>query len=265
MSGSFMTPKLLTVAVFSLVYSLSVLPVHGMGGEAIPLPSDPSVAVVELWYVDRGELREPEVAVFANGRVRVNVGDGSLWGELEPEQVQSLVSSLIQRDDFKSLRTEKIQADVEAESAKTGLSCVISNAGDTIIRVRTATDLYRIDGHAVGLLATRFPRCQSLQKLYSAQCRLENVRAVIMVGGPEAAERIAKLAQLQVQSHYGGSIEVNPGHLSMVRLLADGTRFCQFLVRTATDEPSSPRVITVFESPGEVPRISILPEGPTLR
>ncbi len=255
-----MTSKLLMAVLAGLI----CLTATGTASEPISLPTDPSVAVIELWYVDRGQLREPEVAVFATGRVRVNVGEGALWGELDPAQVKELVATLLQRDEFKTLRTETIQAEIEAESAKTGLSCRIDQAGDTIIRVRTATELIRIDGHAVGLLATRFPRCASLQKLYAAQCRLENVRAIIMAGGPEAAERLAKLAQSQIQATHGEIINVTPGHLAMVQSLADGTRFCQFLVNGKAGE-RTPRVITVFESPGEVPRVSVLPEGPVIR
>jgi len=237
----------------------------GQSQERISLPADPSVAVVELWYVDQLPLREPEVAVFAGGRVRVNVGEGALWGELHPEQVLSLVADLLQRDGCQALSTEGIQAELEAESQRTGLSCQIDKAGDTIIRIRTNGQTYRIDGHAVGLLATRFPKCPSLQKLYQAQCRLENVRAIVMVGGPEAAERLARLAQQQIHENHGEAIAVTPAQLSMVRSLGNGTRFCQFLVHSPAGVATAPRVITVFETPGEVPRVSVLPEGPTLR
>ncbi len=244
---------------------LLLFPTWGRADEAIALPTDPGTPVVELWYVDRGVLREPEVAIFASGRVRISVGNGALWGELDQEIIRNLVSSLLLKDGLKSLRTEAVQAELESESARTGLSCSIKEAGDTIIRVHTATGVYRIDGHAVGLLATRFPNCQSVQRLYSAQSRLENIRAIIMVGGPDAALRLAKVAQLQIQTTHGETINVTPENLVNVRSLADGTRFCQFVVQDQSRPAVSPRVISVFESPGEIPRVSVLPDGPSLR
>lgn len=232
-------------------------------GQSIELPSDPTIPVVELWYVDQGQVREPEVAVFANGRVRVNVGEGALWGELTVEQVQNLVSCLLKQDGIQVIRTETIQQELEAASQRTGLSCVIERAGDTIIRVRTATEIYRVDGHAVGLLSTRFPDCGCLQRLYSAQCRLENIRAIVMAGGLESAKRLAKLAEQQLQADFNETVVVTPAQLSMVRTLADGTRFSQFLIPSPTKGLSNAKIITVFESPGEVPRIGVLPDGPT--
>ncbi|SFJ37373.1 hypothetical protein [Planctomicrobium piriforme] len=248
----------------TLLILLSLAPLCA-AGEPIALPDDPSAAVVELWYVQNGQLKEPEVAVFASGRVRVNVGDGSLWGDLTPAELQSLLTDLLNRDGIAALRTEAIQTEIEAASTRTGLSCVIDQSGDTIIRIRTATTVYRVDGHAVGLLAARFPEVASLQQLYAAQRRLENVRAVVMVGGPAAAERLAKLAQSQIQVNHSEHLEVTPQNLSMVRSLADGTRFCQFLIPCVREDRPSDRVISVFECPGEAPRVSVLPDGPALR
>jgi len=229
------------------------------------LPEDPTVPVVELWYVHQGVLQAPEVAVFSNGRVQIRVGEGSLWGELPRDQVLSLVQSLLATDRLARITTGEIDRAIAEESQRTRLSATIQGAGDTIIRIRTATAVYRVDGHAVGLLSTRFPQVHSLRCLYSAQSRLENVRAVVMVGGIPAAERLAHLAQLQLQSELGEQIPVGQENLSCVHSLTDGTRCCQFLVPAPAGSEASPRIISLFESPGEAPRISVLPEGPSLR
>lgn len=233
----------------------------------VELPEDPAVPVAELWYVQGGQLSEPEVAVFANGRVRVSVGDGSLWGELPPQLVQTLVSSLLDQDGLRSLTTTQMQAEIHAASQKMGLSCQIEHAGDTIIRVQTRDGSYRVDGHAVGLLSTRFPDVVCLQHYYAAQNRLENIRAIVMVGGPEAAENIAKLARSQIQRVQGEQIEIHVGHLAIVRAMADGSRYCQFQIPASgpVPRPHSPRIISIIEAPGEVPQVSVLPEGPAFR
>jgi hypothetical protein len=173
--------------------------------------------------------------------------------------VQSLVAALLQQDGLARVTTEQLQQALDRESARTGLSAHIAGAGDTIIRIRTAPGSYRIDGHAVGLLAGRFPGVQPLQQLAAAQRRLENVRAIVMAGGTPAAERLARLAQARMQAEYGEEIAVKSQDLSLVRSLGDGSRYCQFIVPGRTPAPGDARVISLIESPGEAPRVSVLP------
>lgn len=240
------------------LFLVSLLAGNMLAGDQIPLARDPQTPVIELWYVDQGKLSEPEVSVFANGRVRVRVGEGSIWGQLDPRQLELLVQTLLQEDGLASLTTQSLQQAIDEAAARTGLSARIRDAGDTIIRIRTAQATYRIDGHAVGLLAARFPDVVPLQQLSSAQRHIENVRAVVMVGGTPAAEKLASLAQAQLQAEYGERVIVGSQDLNMVRSLADGTRYCQFLV-PSTSAATQLRVISLFESPGEAPRVSVLP------
>lgn len=242
------------------------LPVAGLfADEPVPLPADPSVPVVELWYVEGGQLRSPEITVFAGGRVQVRVGEGTLWGELSPEQVQDLVRKLLTCDQLAHLRTEGIDRELAVQSQRTGLSREIQGAADTIIRVRTALGTYRVDGHAVGLLCTRFPEAQGLQHLYSAQRRLENLRAIVMVGGVPAAERLARMAEARLLAESGEAIQVSKENLTCVHSLNDGTRCLQFVVPAPQGSQTAPRIVSLFESPGESPRVSVLPDESTIR
>jgi hypothetical protein len=231
---------------------------------AIDLPADPAAPVVEMWYVDHGQLQEPEVSIFANGRIRVRIGEGSIWGQLEPAEVNQLVETLLHQDGLANMSTRSLNEAIRTASDRSGLSCHIPGAGDSIIRIHTSTKTYRVDAHAVGILATRFPDIVELQHYYAAQCHLENIRAIIMVGGTGAAEELARLAQNRLQSEYGETIPVRSGDLSVVRSMADGTRYCQFLVR-GSENHSQPRVISLFQSPGEAPRVSVLPDGPRVQ
>lgn len=240
------------------LFLVSLLAGNMLAGDQIPLARDPQTPVIELWYVDQGKLSEPEVSVFANGRVRVRVGEGSIWGQLDPRQLELLVQTLLQEDGLAALTTQSLQQAIDEAAARSGLSARIRDAGDTIIRIRTAQATYRIDGHAVGLLAARFPDVVPLQQLSSALRHIENVRAVVMVGGTPAAEKLASLAQAQLQAEYGERVIVGSQDLNMVRSLADGTRYCQFLV-PSTSAATQLRVISLFESPGEAPRVSVLP------
>ncbi|WP_437224393.1 hypothetical protein SH661x_003611 [Planctomicrobium sp. SH661] len=252
--------------LLQVLFSVALLGnVSVQGADAIALPEDPSVPVAELWYVQDGLLGPPEVAIFANGRVQVRVGQGSLWGDLSREQLESLINCLLKRDHLSELNSAELENAIKAESIRTGLSSDIRGAADTIIRVRTAKAVYRVDGHAVGLLCTRFPNIEGLQDLYAAQRRMENIRAVIMVGGAPAAERLAQVAQSKLLSESGERIAVGSENLSCVHSLTDGTLCCQFVVPSQDSVDAPPRIISLFESPGEAPRVSVLPDGSTLR
>jgi len=251
--------------LWTVLFTFLLVGNFSQAADTISLPNDPGIPVVELWYIDQGKVTAPELVIYASGRVQVRVGEGALWGDLSPEQVQALVASLLKQDQLGKIRTDDIDREVAFESNRTGLSSQIRGAGDTIIRIRTADQIYRIDGHAVGLLCLRFPNADCLQCLYSAQKRLENVRAVVMVGGTSTAERLAQMAQAQVQKESGEQIHVSLENLSYVHSMTDGTRCCQFLVPAPLGSESGPRIISLFESPGETPRVSVLPDGPSLQ
>ncbi|WP_437201517.1 hypothetical protein [Planctomicrobium sp. SH664] len=233
--------------------------------EPIPLPTDPKTPVIELWYSGPGLPTQREIAIYPNGRTWCRVGEGSIWGQLDQQTLQSLVHELLTTDSLGRLSTMQIQESIDQASRQSGLSAEIPNAAKTTFVIRTADQTYQIDAPSVGLLAVRFPEAQALQHAACAQRRLENVRAIVMVGGPRAAENLAKLACQRLQAEYGEGVLVTSQDLSMVRSLSDGTRFCQFVVRKAAQPATNTHVISLFEVPGEVPRVSLLPDGPQIR
>lgn len=232
------------------------------GDPQLELPLDPRQAVIEFSYVDGQQPPQLEVAVFANGRIWVRVGEGSIWGEMSAAEVQGLVRELLETHCLAETTTDLVQSRLEQASRSTGLTCRVANAGDTLVRIQTKDREYVCRGHAVGLLSHRFPQVECVQKLAAAQRRLENVRAVVLVGGRENAERLAGLARRQVESEFGESVAVSCEHLATVRSFADGGRYCQFILPS----PGRPdRIVSLFESPGEAPRVSVVPDQAGLR
>jgi hypothetical protein len=230
--------------------------------EPVQLPNDPQFTVIELWYLEDEPPREPELAILADGRVRARCATGPVWSEMEPSALKQLIGELLHEHHLSRIDSRELADRIQQEAVRTGLTADIPGAADTFIRIRTATDQYQIRCPAVGILATRFPEVESLQQVLSAQRRLENVRAVAQAGGPEAAAHLARLAQRSVSREHGVSVAVTPEQLAMVRPLPDGGRYCQFLLVESSRKDQAPRIISLFDRPGDVPRVTLLDEGP---
>lgn len=222
---------------------------------------DASTTVIELFYVDGGKIGEPELSVFANGRIRAKVGTGAIWGSMKAHEVDPFLNLLLKTDELEKLTTASIQQEIQREAARTGLSAKFENAGNTILRIRTPTGGLQLEAHAVGLTASRFPGAAGIQKLAQTQERLENLRAVTMVGGTETAQQLAGVAAQKLAREGGERLPVSAHDLRMVRSLADGSRYCQFVVRPGP-QTGSGWIVSLIEAPGEAPRVSVLPDGP---
>ena len=224
----------------------------------IILSEDQSHAAVELWYVPPGTRpAAPELAVYADGRIWTRQTSDQERLQVPEAMVSQLVRELLLQDRLTDVDTRSLSLAIESESVRTGLTCRIPGAADTVIRIRTLAKMYEVRCHAAGLLATRFPDVKLLQNFCTAQRRLENLRAISLVGGDEAARSLARTAQAAVRTEYGVTLAVLPQHLSMVRSLPDGSRFCQFLLHSELGT-GQPEMISLFQSPGQPPRVDLV-------
>lgn len=246
-----------------LMNSVLALMLVGQAGaeHAIRLPSDAAQPVIEMWYVDMATGAQPEVIVYAGGKVWIRVGEGAIWGQLTGPEFETLLRSLWDGDQISELSTDTISREIATEAERLGLTSQVIGATETVLRIRTQEKLMQVRAPSVGILATRFPQAQSLQRLASAQRRLENLRAVTMAGGQDSARQLATLAQQKLLAEHGESVTVTSENLTMVRSLPDGTRFCQFVVPSEQFAGRNSHVVSLFESPGDSPRISVLPNG----
>ena len=233
-------------------------------GEPSLLPTNSTSPVVEMWYLNGRTPSHAEVIILADGRMQIMSPEGPQRSKLSSTEVQELLKNLWHVDGLSTVNTKLIQQQIQQASEKTGLSSHIPNAGETVLRIRTAAGVRELRCPAVGVLAVRYPNVRCLQAMAAAQRRLENVRAVATVGGSDEADYIANLAAKAVQDEYGVNLPVSSADLSMVRALPDGSRFCQFVVALEGQEPISMQMISLVETPGHHPRVSMI-GGPTVR
>lgn len=248
--------RLFVITTLSTILLNSV----SQAGAPIELPQDEKVSVIELWYIDPGQTpQQPEVFVL---------GDGSVWTRsgqtdtLSREKLRALVGTLLQND-LRGCTSQILHEDIVAASQREQLSHHIPHAGDTVIRVRTTTQLHEIRCHAAGLLVNRFPDARVLQGFYTAQKRLENLRAVTHIGGDDVANQLAGVAQEKLAAEYGIRVPVRSENLAVARSLPDGTRYCQFLVDSRQSD--RPMVVSLFQSPGQPSRVTLMEQAAVIQ
>ena len=227
----------------------------------IILPEDPSAPVAELWYIDPVVGSQPEVIVYRNGRVWARVGEGAIWGQLDEVEFTTVLNGIWREDRVSETSTDLIAQELESAAQDSGLPSEVEQKSETVIRLRTIDKLIQVRAPAVGVLATRYPSASALQKVAATQRRMENLRAVTMAGGHDAAQRLASQAKQQLLSEHGQTVDISCKNLTMVRSLPDGTRFCQFIVPSDEAPGRNSHVVSLFESPGTAPRISVLPNA----
>lgn len=252
---SLRTHNLLPILTFSLLFQAV-----STADTPVKLPIDGNMSAIEMWYVHSAQPSHPEIIILADGRMQVMSPEGPQRSQLKVEQVESLLNELLKVDGLAAVNSATLQQRVQRATEQTGLSSCIEGAGDTVFRIRTATEYHEIRCPAVGILAVRFPEVAGVKSMAAAQRRLENVRAVATVGGCEEADFIAELAAEAVQSEYGVTVPVSKEDLSMVRALPDGSRFCQFVVAQNDQQNESLQMISITETPGHRPVVQMIGE-----
>lgn len=232
----------------------------------LALPADPQTIVMELAFEEPENAGVAErVTIRADGEIALTGGtlqSKSVTGRLTAEDLQSLLQEVVHTSRILDCETEAIAAAVEREGRRSGRDWRIRNAATTVIRIRLKDVEHEIRCPAAELLVERFPGIDQLERLCTVQRRLQNVRAVTEVGGAEEAERLAKIAAAEWSSDSGMAQQVSSRELLHVRDAGDGLRQVQFRIDPPPAEDGSigeSVVITIFETPKTLPRVSITP------
>lgn len=225
--------------------------------------------LAELWFLSvRRVVVQPDVTVLMSGQVRVRLDDGQqLEGQISAQQLAELRLELLDTCGLGTLDSQQLASEIQWTAQQHGLSAVIPNADQTVIRVRDAAgQLREVRCHAVGLLVNRFPSVAGLQGMYRAETRLQNLRSVLQVGGAEAAAGIAQYASASLQAQNPEATPLGVHELAMVRRFPDGTRYIQFCRQPdgADRVSGSPLIVAVTEVPGGEPQVSVF-GGSSLR
>lgn len=240
---------------------LTALLLHFPSGvSAANEPVAPEV-VAELWFLSpRLAPTQPEVAILANGLMRVHLEQGQLIeGQLSAAELSALHQELLVTCGLATLDSRQLAAEIQVTAQQHQLSASIPNADETVIRIRdTAGRLREIRCPAVGLLATRFPSVSGLQGLNRAQLRLQNLRSILQVGGSDAAAGIAQYASESLKERDPAARPLTVEELAMVRRFPDGTRYIQFCRHESVEGTSaSPLIVAVTEVPGGPPQVNV--------
>lgn len=246
-------------------------------GMALPLRGDErgtgangagTAVVLELAFLDFvGTAAAKEtvaVRVLSDGTVLLPSHDGARLvprDRLTAAQMAQLMEDAVTRTRLTRIDSEQLERGITAACRLAGLSTEIVGAATTIIRHHHSDGGCEVRCAALSVAAARFPDMTDVQQLFHAQLRLQNVAAVAQAGGVQASERLAALVNRELRTAHPDSPPMTSRELSMVRELSTGSRYVQFYRRPLP--PGEELLVSVFESPGEPPRIDIL-AAPTL-
>jgi hypothetical protein len=208
------------------------------------------------------------VSILADGTVLVpdpQDAARSLRGRLSPEELQALLSEVVDTQRLLECDTEALSRSLQNASRQTGLAWRIPLADTTVIRVRRHGRRHEVRCPAAELLEERFPGVEDLRRLCRVQRRLQNIRLVVLVGGPREAERLTAMANQELRRRGVDGVELTPSDLQQVLGDGDGFRFVQFQ-RCETESPQEGEaqcLVSITETPDGPPRVSVtpLPQG----
>ena len=227
----------------------------------LELPTGTNPVVLELAYREpANRLPETVVAIYADGSVVVPNADGmdDTRGQLTRSQMSDVLHEIVTESSLFELESESIVREVRAAADRSGREWRISDAAELIVRVRLKNRTHEIRCPSVEIWHERFPDVESVTQLCTVRRRLENVRAIVQVGGWEHATGLSEVANLELLRVFPDATPVTASHLTMVRGRASGMRYVQF-VTAATAADREPLMISVFEFPNQPTRVRIAP------
>lgn len=256
--------KLATFVVVTVLFSL-LGGAHAMTaadtGERWPLPTDGGAVVLELTYQDAPRhALVPVVTVHADGSVVAANGEESaeVQGRLTREQLTELLREVIEESSVFELESGAVLRDVQNAANRSGRPWRTGAAGTMRVRVRLRDREHEVRCPSVEILHERFPDVESLAQLCAIRRRLENVRAIVQVGGWEQAEELSKQANRELLRAFPEAAPVTARDLTMVRGSSPEMRYVQFVSQRSTPA-ADPLIISMFEFSNQPARITIAP------
>lgn len=232
------------------------------------------VPVLELAFArDDGDrpAAPPSVAVsiHADGTVLVPDPRGSsrpLRGRLSAADLQGLLNEVIETHGLFDCDTGTLAQSLQSAARQSGLAWRIPQADTTVIRVQREGRQHEVRCPAAELLEERFPGVEDLQRLCRVQRRLQNVRSVVLVGGPQEADRLAAMANQELRRRGVEGLEMTSSDLQQVLGSGDGFRLARFqrCGPRSPQEGETQWLVSIVETPDSPPRVSVtpLPTGP---
>lgn len=225
--------------------------------------AQPPVFVLELGFLDR----TPDGGVHATTALGLTV-EGVVYlpqdagqplaavDRMRPEQVASLLQEIETSGRLHEMDSRQLRQQLEAACQAAGFAFEIEGAAETVIRCHANRGLHEVRCPALSVMAARFPDFPAVQRLLAIQLRLQNVAAVARAGGEPASHRLAETANRTLQLSHPNLPPLTPRDLSMVRELQTGHRYVQFY--RAPTGAAEELLVSLFESPGAEPRVSVL-------
>ncbi len=168
--------------------------------------------------------------VRANGTVTaVDYQNGKVETALSASQLQDLLRFILIDQDFFSLNAANIRSAIAAEQQRTGQFIRVSDAGDTIVRIKTADMESEVSFNALTIYARRYPTIKPLQQLLAVQTRLSALIRDLTEGGKQTITVALEQANAYLTKQYPQPPVLATEDYVRTVLSADGRKLVEFL------------------------------------
>ena len=224
--------------------------------------------VASLSFISPDGTRQPVVEIWSNGLVKATEVRGTrqnpvlatLSDRLSAVELKELHELLIGSCRLGTQTTEGIHESLQIASEQRQLTADIDGASATEIGILTGNRWHTVTCPAVSILTQRFPDVVEVQNVSSAQSMLQNIAAVALIGGGDAADLHAATATHKLREMHPEAGEITRRDLQLVRRLPNGNRFVQFhyvgspgqndgCLVCVTQSPEGPTRVSLMDSP----------------
>ncbi len=226
-------------------------PAAGKPNEAAPgkakphkLPADKKATVVSLDY--RGGFTPPRLnasptlSILADGTVLIPKnyeGQKAFEGKLAPDELQELLDFIVVKNEFFAYDPKAVQAKLN----KGGPRPIVADAATVVIKVSCDDTTKEASQYALGFGSDTV---KEVGQLVAIKNRLERVRSVIQLGGPEKLAKWVDLANKQLKADFPQVKPLSADDLQSGGERVDNSYYVHFS-RTVVDAGAKPPTTTV--------------------
>jgi hypothetical protein len=165
-----------------------------------------------------------------------------------------LLRFVINDQDFFAISVTDIRKGIAADEQRTGLGFGVADAGDTVVRIKTANMESEVSFNALTQYAERYPAIKPLQQLFAVQTRLTGLIKELTAGGKQVIAVALDQANAYLKQQYPKPALLGADDYMRTVQSADGRQLVEF-VRDQGDGTNMS--VAVEYQPGKQPRITV--------
>ncbi|MGE3804213.1 MAG: sigma-70 family RNA polymerase sigma factor, partial [Gemmataceae bacterium] len=192
----------------------------------VTLPADPQAPVVTLDLVaaDAPAGAQPLLSLLADGTALTPVDNDLLQANLEPAELQELLSFIVRKQAFFAKDSAALEAEMRQAAARKGLVHGFPHSSVSVLRVQADGRTHEVRLAALGDgLVRQYPEVEGVSQLNDIQQRLMKVVHLVRAGGKQGVALALDEANRRLQEEVPGAPALTASDLHEARVNGPAT------------------------------------------